>query len=422
MIHERVVVIWMVMSGAAIAQPDGAPYTLADLEARAEASHPSLTASAAAVARTRAESEQAGAWMNPTIGYTAEEVRPGGVIRGGEQGFFIEQVIPLGRKLRLQRAALVEQGRVADAELTATRARVKARVQSAFAGVLAADERLAARSRLATLLEEGVRIAQQLYNVGIADRPDLLEAEAESARAALAVTRAKLAREAAWAELAAAVGEPLLPIRPLSGSLETLPVLADRERLRAEIVAGHPDLAAARARVGQAEAQLGRAKRETAPDLVVRGGLLYNRELFERSSSGDVRAVGWEGSAEVGVTVPLWNRNKGGVAAANAEIEVARAGVRVVEQSLEARFALAWASREDALASVDAYRKAILPRAEEAYRLYLAKYKEMAAAYPQVLAARRGLLDATADSVDALEQAWRQTVQLQTLMGQGDMN
>jgi len=170
--------------------------------------------------------------------------------------------------------------------------------------------------------------------------------------------------------------------------------------------------------VAQAEAALGRAKREASPDLVVRGGLLYNRELFEREPSGEARAVGWEGSAEVGVTVPLWNRNKSGVTAATAGVDLARAGVRVVEQSLESRFALAWTAREDALAAVEAYRQAILPRAEEAYRLYLARYKEMAAAYPQVLVARRGLLDATTDYIDALEQAWRQTVQLQTLLGE----
>jgi outer membrane protein, heavy metal efflux system len=101
-------------------------------------------------------------------------------------------------------------------------------------------------------------------------------------------------------------------------------------------------------------------------------------------------------------------------------VDVARAGVRVVEQALETRFTRAWTAREDALASVEAYRDAILPRAEEAYRLYLARYKEMAAAYPQVLVARRGLLEATTDYVDALEQAWRQTVQLQSLLGEDD--
>ena len=415
-----VATFWMLACGVASGQPADPPYTLTDLEARAAASHPALAAAMAAAARTRAESEQAGAWMNPTIGYTAEEVRPGGVIRGGEHGFFVEQVIPLGRKLHLQKSALLEQGHVADAELSAARARVRARVQSAFAGVLAADQRLDARTRLASLLEEGVGVAQQLYNVGIADRPDLLEAEAEAARATLAVTRARFSREAAWADLAAAVGDPALPARPLSGSLQALPVLAGRDRVRSDVMTTHPDLVAARARVGQAEAELGRAKRQTSPDLVVRGGLLYNRELFERSSAGDAREVGWEGSAEVGVTVPLWNRNKGGTTAATAGVDVARAGVRVVEQALETRFTRAWMSREDALASVEAYRDAILPRAEEAYRLYLARYKEMAAAYPQVLVARRGLLEATTDYIDALEQAWRQTVQLQSLLGEDD--
>ena len=144
--------------------------------------------------------------------------------------------------------------------------------------------------------------------------------------------------------------------------------------------------------------------------------MLYNRELLERTAAGDPRAVGWEGSAEVGVRVPLWNRNRGGLAAARAEIDLARGAVRLAEQQLEARFSQVWTAREDAATTASAYAEEVLPRAEEAYRLYLARYREMAAAYPQVLLARRGLLDATMEYLDALERGWRQTVQLQALL------
>ena len=44
----------------------------------------------------------------------------------------------------------------------------------------------------------------------------------------------------------------------------------------------------------------------------------------------------------------------------------------------------------------------------------------MAAAYPQVLLARRGLLDATTEYLDALEQGWRKSVQLQALSFEDD--
>ncbi len=296
------------------------------------------------------------------------------------------------------------------------RARVLAGVGAAYAGVLAADERLAARTRLSELLREGVTVSQQLYNVGAADRPDLLEAEAEATRMTLAMTRAALARDDAWMALAVAVGRPDLPRLPVGGSLRELPRLDERASVHQAIVDGNPGVRTARARLAETEARLTSAQRVTAPELVVRGGFLYNRELFERAPGGDPRAVGWEGSAEVGLRVPLWNRNRGGSAAARAEVDLARGALRLAEQRLERQFSQVWTAREEAAASAAAYAQEVLPRAEEAYRLYLARYREMAAAYPNVLLARRSLLDATTEYVDALERGWRQTVQLQALL------
>ena len=406
--------LMLATSGASAQTPT--QYTLADLQRLALESHPALQMAAAATASATGNAEQAGAWMNPTIGYTADEVRPGGVIRGGEHGFFVEQVIPLGSKLRLQREALLGSQHVAEADAAAVRARVLAGVGAAYAGVLAADERLAARTRLSELLREGVTVSQQLYNVGAADRPDLLEAEAEATRMTLAMTRAALARDDAWMALAVAVGRPDLPRLPVDGSLRELPRLDERASVHQAIVDGNPGVRTARARLAETEARLTSAQRVTAPELVVRGGFLYNRELFERAPGGDSRAVGWEGSAEVGVRVPLWNRNGGGTAAARAEVDLARGALRLAEQRLERQFSQVWTAREEAAASAAAYAQEVLPRAEEAYRLYLARYREMAVAYPNVLLARRSLLDATTEYVDALERGWRQTVQLQALL------
>jgi hypothetical protein len=50
-------------------------------------------------------------------------------------------------------------------------------------------------------------------------------------------------------------------------------------------------------------------------------------------------------------------------------------------------------SRTISLRASEAYRWEILPRAEEGYRLYLSRYREMAAAYPQVLVAQRTLFE-----------------------------
>jgi len=49
----------------------------------------------------------------------------------------------------------------------------------------------------------------------------------------------------------------------------------------------------------------------------------------------------------------------------------------------------------------------MLPRAQQAYRLYQANYQRMAAAYPQVLISQRTLFQLEGDYIQALENTWR---------------
>ena len=97
------------------------------------------------------------------------------------------------------------------------------------------------------------------------------------------------------------------------------------------------------------------------------------------------------------MTVPLFNRNSAGVHAARADELRAEAERQRLELALRAEFAGVWAEYLSAARESETYRKEILPRAEEAYRLYLARYKEMAAAYPQVLVAQRRLLELSSE-------------------------
>jgi cobalt-zinc-cadmium efflux system outer membrane protein len=61
---------------------------------------------------------------------------------------------------------------------------------------------------------------------------------------------------------------------------------------------------------------------------------------------------------------------------------------------------------------METYKNEIIPRADQAYKLYLTKFKEMAAAYPQVLIAQRALLQAGVEYVSAVENVWKSVVPL----------
>ena len=390
------------------AAPDGA-VTLAELERLALQSNPTLRAAEARIETSRHRARQAASWPNPVVGYSAEEITRDDADPRGEYGFFVEQSIPLGGKLRLNRAVFERSADQADAELELQRQRVVSSVRSAFYRTLSADRRVEVHERLAALVSEAVAITAQLFNVGAADRPDFLESQIEARRVQLDLNASRNQVFALRQQLAAVVGSVEVAARPLAGSLEdALPELERDATLRL-FLDQSPQLRAARAELARAEAATAAARRATFPDLFLRGGAAYNREHGD--STG--RPIGWEGAFEAGVSVPLFNRNRFGVAAGRADEVRAAADVQRIELLLRSRLAGAFAMYLTALRESESYRTEIIPKAEEAYRLYLARYREMGAAYPQVLFAQRSLLDLSARYLERLEETWQTALEIQ---------
>ena len=398
--------------------PQAAPITLAALEQRALQNNPTLTQARAAVDAARGRAKQAGLLPNPTIGYSGDEVSRGPVIRGGEHGFFAEQTIPLGGKLGLSRAVFEREATEAEQIAESQRLRVINTVRTVFYETLAAQYRVDVRDRLARLAAEAVGISQQLFNTGAADRPDVLESEMEAQRERAALNAARNNLFRASRRLAAVVGDPELQPGALDGTIEAQAPELDRDGVLTSVLEQSPELKTARAAVERTQAALTRARREPVPDLVIRGGPRYNRERLEANG----RPVGWESAFDVGLTIPLFNRNQGAIAASTADLSRSQREVGRLELSLRSRVADVFDTYLTALRTSEIYRDEIVPRAAQAYQLYLDRYRAMAVAYPQVLVAQRILFEANERFVDAAEQAWRAAVQLQGFMLVGGLD
>jgi outer membrane protein, heavy metal efflux system len=404
-----------VATGGAIAQtpatglPVATGVTLGELERMAIDRHPTLRGAQANIDAARGRARQAGAWPNPIAGFTAEEIKTGGDDPRGEYGFFVEQAIPLGGKLRLGRAVFDRTAERAEAELELQRQRVVSSVRSLFYEALAINRRVDVHERLAALASEAVGVTAQLFNVGAADRPDFLESEIEARRVQLELNAARNRAFAARQELAALIGNPEIAARPLMGSIDDPLPEIERQAALQGLLDRSPQIRAARAERARAQAATAFARRETYPDLFLRGGAAHNRERGDRSG----QPIGWEGAFEAGVSVPLFNRNAGGIAAARAEETRAEAELQRLELALRAQLAAEFSNYLTAVGEAETYRTEILPRAEEAYRLYLARYREMGAAYPQVLVAQRSLFELSSRYLERLEQGWRTALRIQ---------
>lgn len=405
----------------AVAQPAreaGPVLTLAELERMALENNPTLPQAAAEIEAARGRAQQAGMLPNPTVGYSADEVSRGPVIRGGEHGFFAEQTIPLGGKLGLSRRVFEREATQAEALLDVQRQRILNDVGILYYSVLAAERRVQVRQNLVNISAEAVGVSRQLYNTGAADQPDVLASEIEAREAQIALETAQNDRFRVWRRLAAFVGDPSLVPRPLDGSIDASIPELQRDAILQQVLRDSPEVKAARAAVQRAEAALTRARREPWPDLVLRGGPRYNRELLELNG----QPVGWEAAFDVGLTIPLFNRNQGAIAEGRAELSRVQNEVMRLELSLQSRLADVFEEYLTNLRHAETYKTEIVPRAEQSYRLYLARYREMAAAYPQVLVAQRTLFQVSDQYVTSAEMAWMASLQLQGLLVEGGLD
>ena len=389
---------------------------LEDFEWMALENNPTLAQAAANVRAAEGKKIQAGLYPNPSIGATGDENTPGPIIRSGEFGAFVEQRIVTAGKLALGRGVFEQERLQAEAMAEAQRYRILTTVRSLYYEVLGAQRQLDVQTRLVTLSREAVKISHELANVGAADQPDVLESEIESERAEVGLSMAKTALERSWRELVAVVGKPSLQPTPLEGNLEELPRL-ELENVLSTLFSESPEIRASEIAITREEAAVRRARVEKIPDIVVRGGLRYNRELLEVGG----KPVGLEGFFDVGVAVPLFNRNQGNVATVRANLDRARREVERVKLSLRARLARLYKEYQDSRNTAEKYRTGMIPRAQKAYDLYLNSFRQMAAAYPQVLIAQRNLFHLQEDYVTALVKTWRNAIEIRGLLLSGGL-
>ena len=384
----------------------GPTYGLEQLQQLAADHNPTLKQAQAEIRAAEGRKRQAGLYPNPTVGYIGEEIS-GGPQRGGQQGGFVQQDILLGGKLGAARRVFEQERLQAEAERGEQMLRVQNAVAMAYYQSLGAQETVGLRGKLLKLAQDASATVQQLFNVGQADEPDVLQAQVEASQEELALVSAQQRQQMLWRSLAAVVGQPNLQFGNLAGSLEELPEV-DTQRWLDNILQNSPAVKIAGLSLARAQAELDRAKREPIPDLQLRAGVQQNRELLEATG----RPIGLQGFAEVGVRIPIFNRNQGNIQAARASIERADQEQQRVQLLLRERSSSVFQTYLTAKAAVERYRNRMIPQAEKAYNLYLNRYRNMAAAYPQVLVSQRTLFQLQTDYITSLEDFWVSTVTL----------
>jgi cobalt-zinc-cadmium efflux system outer membrane protein len=393
------------LSKPAIAEePSATVLTLAALEQMACERNPTLLQSAANIDAAQGRRQQAGLYPNPTVGYVGERIGSSGTA-GEMQGLFIDQTIVTAGKLRLDRAKFAQEIPQAQALALAQQYRVVNSVRVSFYRLLAMQRLLDVRGQLLKVAEDAVQTTEELANVGAANKPDLLAARIEARQERVALVNARTQYEAEWRHMATLVGEPSLPPGRLDGDIEAAAALPDVDTILAHLLEGSPQMQVARAELARAQVGLTRERVEPIPNVQVR---LANGYDFE--TRRDVTSV------QLGVRLPVFDKNQGNIRAAQAQVVYAEAELRRVELGLRERLARVYAHYRTAQTVVETYRKDNLPDAKEAYELYLESFRRRRAAWPQVLVAQRTYFQITVEYTESLEEMRRAEVMLLGLL------
>lgn len=389
-------------------QAAGPGKTLAELEEIALANNPTLAQAMMRVEAAKGKCLQEGLYPNPVIGYEAEEIGIDG--SAGQQGMFLGQEIITAGKLGLRTAVVAQEIEQAQHAWESQRARVLNDLRSAWYEVLVAQRMVQLNEQLVLIGEEGVKAASTLVESMEVSRVDVLQARIEADSTRLQLYDARNRYQAAWRRLAAVLGTPDMDPTPLAGELEEdLPRLTFEDALR-DLLCLSPELAEAQAAARRARCAVARECAAWVPDVDVRAGVRYH--------DADHHAVA---ALEVGLPLPLFNRNQGNICKAEAEVIAAEYEVQRVELVLRRRLAAAFQRYSKARNDAAQYAAQILPNARKSLGLVQQDYRDGKADYLTLLTAQRTYFEASLAYLEGLLQCRASAVEIEGFLLRGGL-
>ena len=397
--------IWLAGAFTAGAYADTVIWTLESSIERALAIAPELRAAEAEAAARAGELTQAGAWPNPTIDLRADEKLG---LEDGRGGYNVNQV-SITQPLPLRR--LAHQRRAAEAGLEAARAaqrhqRLLLETQTAQAFhtlQLTAERQRLAQERLAFAekLRRGAdRLVRYLSPLERA-RLDILR---ESAHQDVALAEGKWSEALAQFRALLALPPEAQPettaLAPVDAPA-TLTALLDR-------LAAHPALQATQQTrdASRASVDVARAQRFADPTLSV-----FREQDYLGGGRRDYNGF------MLGVQIPLWNRNDGGVARARADADKVEALLEAQRRDFGSRLRQAHLHLGHLIEQAEHYRTRLLQPARRVLDLTRKGFTSGEQNGLALVDASNTYFDTQARYLELLRDAWIEAAELRLAAG-----
>lgn len=382
--------------------------TLAALEQIALECNPTLAQAATNIRAAEGSYVQAGLYPNPTVGYTGEEIGNNGT--AGFQGAFIRQEIVTAGKLRLGRAVASHDIQQARHIWEVQRMRVLNDVRAQFSTVLLAQKVIEVNEQLIRISEESLRQTEQLQKSQEVGMAPVLEAQVDTETTRVSLATAKNRHWSAWRQLAAVVGRPAMePVRLQGDCEERLPLLS-WEDARKQLLTQSPMLALARARVERARCELARQCALRVPNVEMETAV--KRDNSTGYTVADV---------QIGVPLPIHNRNQGNILRAQAQLIAGEKEVQRLELAMQQELTNVYERYFTAHLQAEAYVERILPNARKSLELVQIGVRQGEFGYLDLLTAQRTYFTANRTYLENLQELTVRRIAIEGLLLRGGL-
>ncbi len=327
--------------------------------------------------------------------------RDDGQERTSDREIALSQEIEIAGQRGKRVASASAAAEAARAAFDRSRQELATRVASAFATVLRARELATLAAFEREVAAELAAFEQRRLDAGAGTLIDLNVTRAAEGRAERRVALARADEAAARAALAEVLALPVAELPFVAGTLPDAwpapPALAELERLALD---RRSDLLALRSEVEAATARIRLERSLATPNLVI--GVAKGREA-DREDLDTLRA---------GFTIPLFQRNQGGIATARADEGVLSARLASAELAVRREVAAAWSRAEATSRALAVFRQTVAGTLEESLDLVQRGLAAGKLRGSEVLVFRRELIDSRRELIEAAADAWLAQIEL----------
>jgi len=370
--------------------------------------NPALAASTEEVHARDAATIQASLLPNPELAVELENFAGSEDLQGfdgAETTIALSQRIELGSKRSKRRQVASLEKDLAEWDYQSKKLDVLTATAKAFIRVLAAQEQVLQSEELTRLAEQTLAAVSARVDAGKVPPLEQTRAQVELAVARTTAGKAVKDLDASRRRLAAFWGKDQIEFKQVIGDLTTLTALPSEASIR-PLLTSNPDLARWGDEVEQREAALTLSRSQSIPDVTFSFGV---RNFQETDNNALV--------AGVGLTLPLFDRNQGGISEARANLEKTRHERRAAETENLAGFAEAWQNLSAAYLEATSLRDDILPGAQSAFEAADFGYREGKFDFLQMLDAQRTLFEAKGQYLQALAAYHEARTEVERLVG-----